>query len=119
VYPKLLLVLFNPDAEVLELSQFALRLIMATFRIIGFQITIGTYYQSVGLYKKAFVLSLLRQLIVFIPLLILFAQLWKLTGIWVSFPITDVIAGIITVVIFRKDWKKLKVVSSEELKSSE
>jgi Na+-driven multidrug efflux pump len=109
----LLLVLFNPDVEVFELSQFALRLMMATFRTIGFQITIGTYYQSIGLYKKAFILSLLRQLMVFIPLLILFAQLWKLTGIWASFPITDGIAGIITVFIFRKDWKKLKGVSQK------
>jgi Na+-driven multidrug efflux pump len=104
--------------NVLELSQFALRLMMVTFRTIGFQITIGTYYQSIGLYKKAFILSLLRQLIVFIPLLIVFAHLRKLTGIWASFPITDGIAGIITILIFRKDWKKLKMLSRKTETSS-
>jgi Na+-driven multidrug efflux pump len=86
---------------------------MVTFWTIGFQITVGTYYQSIGLYKKAFVLSLLRQLIVFIPLLIVFAYLWELTGIWVSFPITDGITGVITIFIFRKDWKKLRRLAEE------
>jgi Na+-driven multidrug efflux pump len=100
--------LFTESTQAVQSSQFAVLLTMATFRLVGFQISIGTYYQSVGLYKKAFLLSLLRQLIVFIPLVFLFARLWKLTGIWWSFPITDVIAAIITIVIFRKDWKKLK-----------
>lgn len=81
---------------------------MLTFFLVGFQITIGAYYQSIGLYKKAFVLSLLRQLFLFIPLVFLFTRMWELNGIWRSFPITDMLAALITVFIFRKDWKALK-----------
>jgi putative MATE family efflux protein len=112
VYPHFLLDLFTSsetkDEAVLQISQDAVRLIMATFWTVGFQVVMGTYYQSVGLYQKSFVLSLLRQLFVFLPLLFVCSRLWELTGIWVSFPITDVIAAAITIRIFRKDWKKLK-----------
>jgi Na+-driven multidrug efflux pump len=108
IYPKFLLGLFTSGEEMLLASQFAVRFIMATFCIVGFQITIGTYYQSVGLYKKAFILSLLRQLFVYIPFVVLFAWLGKLMGIWWSFPVTDVVAAIITIFIFRKDWLRLR-----------
>jgi Na+-driven multidrug efflux pump len=75
IYPTFLLPLFTQSTAEVEASKLAVMLTMSTFVCIGFQITIGTYYQSVGLYKKAFILSFLRQAFVFIPLVILFAWL--------------------------------------------
>ena len=67
-------------------------------------------YQALGIVKKAFLLTLLRQLIVFIP--VLFLMLWlredKLQAVWLSFPITDAIGVVFTVLIFVPDFKKMK-----------
>ena len=117
VYPEFLLTLFT-DAQttspaLLQQSQFVVRLVMMTFAVIGFQIVIGVYYQSIGLYKKAFILSLLRQLIVYIPLLLLFSWIWQLNGIRWSFATTDIVAAIMTVFIFRKDWKNLRKLAND------
>jgi Na+-driven multidrug efflux pump len=108
IYPTFLVPLFTQSSQEVQASKLAVLLQMSSFFLIGFQITIGTYYQSVGQYKKAFILSFLRQAFVFIPLVVCFAWLWSLLGIWRSFPVTDVIAAVITIWICRKDWQNLR-----------
>lgn len=59
--------------------------------------------------KKAFILALLRQLILFLP--VFFLLVWlredKLQAIWLSFPVTDVLGVIVTALIFLPDYSKL------------
>ena len=85
-------------------------MVVACFALVGFQVVSSSMYQALGIVKKAFLLTLLRQLIVFIP--VLFLMLWlredKLQAVWLSFPITDAIGVVFTVLIFAPDFKKMK-----------
>lgn len=112
IYPEFLLNFFVTTPEELELAAIPTKICMYSFFSVGIQIIIGTYYQSIWLFKKAFILSLLRQVFVFIPILFLFSKIFHLMGIYYTFPISDIIALVITLLIFRKDWLKLSKLSS-------
>jgi Na+-driven multidrug efflux pump len=64
--------------------------------IIGFQIVGSQFFQAIGKAKTALVLSMLRQLIVLIPMLIVLPRLIGLDGVWSAMPISDVVASIVT-----------------------
>lgn len=89
--------LFNNDnPELAELGISGLRKFMMFLPIVGFQIITGNYYQSVGRAGVAAFLSLLRQVIVLIPILFILPPIWGLSGVWYANPISDLIAAIIT-----------------------
>jgi putative MATE family efflux protein len=88
--------IFTGDRELIEFTAFALRIIVFSLPFIGFQVIASGVYQALGHALKAFILSLLRQLILLIPLIFLLPLLLDLTGVFLAFPLADFIAGIIT-----------------------
>lgn len=64
--------------------------------IIGFQMVGVQYFQAIGKAKKATILSLLRQVILFIPSLLIMPRFFQLNGVWMSGPIADFISCTIT-----------------------
>ncbi|MFA5649347.1 MAG: MATE family efflux transporter, partial [Bacteroidales bacterium] len=52
-------------------------------------------------------ISLLRQVIVLIPILLIFPTFWGITGVWVSAPISDIIAGVISYFFLSREIKRL------------
>lgn len=108
-----LLSFFTETEEELLQAWYPTFLCMSTFCIIGVQMLVARYYQSLGIYKKAFVLSLMRNLIVFLPLLFILSYYFKLDGIWWAFPLSDLLSLVITFLIFRKDWIHLKKQAAE------
>lgn len=108
--PTFLVPFFSPDPVLIAKTGTVLQIVVACFAVVGFQVVSSSMYQALGIVKKAFLLTLLRQLIVFIPVLFLMIWLWddKLQAIWLSFPITDVIGVLFTILIFVPDFKKLK-----------
>lgn len=109
LFPDVLVGFFNSDSpELLAMSEMGLRTAMASLPIIGFQIIIGNYYQSIGKSRIATILPLTRQVFVLIPLILILPKFFGLQGAWLAMPISDTVAAIIVLVIFRKDWKKMK-----------
>ncbi|MFV0365702.1 MAG: MATE family efflux transporter [Mangrovibacterium sp.] len=108
LFPDVLVRFFNSDSpELLAMSEQGLRIAMASLPIIGFQIIICNYYQSIGKSRIATILPLLRQVIVLIPLILILPKFFGLQGAWLAMPISDAVAAIIVLVVFRKEWKKL------------
>ena len=114
-----LLSFFTETEEELLQAGYPTFICMSTFCIIGVQMLVARYYQSLGIYKKAFIISLMRNLIVFIPILFLLAHYFQLNGIRWSFPICDLVSLFIVFAIFRKDWKKLTKLAKETEKKSD
>lgn len=106
VFPELWLKMFTTDPELLEIASFGMRIIIFTLALIWFQNIISSYYQAVWNGKVASILSILRPVIVFIPMLIILSYFFWLNGVWFSFPVSDIISTIITMIIIRKDTKK-------------
>ena len=110
IVPTFLVPFFSPDAVLIAKTGTVLQIVVACFAVVGFQVVSSSMYQALGIVKKAFILTLLRQLIIFIPVFFLMLRLRedKLQAIWLSFPITDSIGVLFTLLIFIPDFKKLK-----------
>lgn len=102
---RLVCSLFTTDEDLLNYSVDGMRIVMATFPIIAFPIVIGNFFQSIGKAKKSIVLSLSRQVLFLIPLLIILPHFLGIKGVWWSIPISDVIATILSIIMIYRYYK--------------
>ena len=110
--PEVIVKLFNSsDAGLLDLGKEGLRLGLMALPFVGFQVVAGNFFQSMGKAKIAVVLTLLRQVIILIPLIFLLPNYLGLKGIWLSMPISDFCSAIVVVFILVNHWKKLSALS--------
>lgn len=103
--PRLVCSLFTSDEELLNYSVDGMRIVMATFPIIAFPIVIGNFFQSIGKAKKSIVLSLSRQVLFLIPLLIILPNFLGIKGVWWSIPISDIIATVLSLIMIYRYYK--------------
>ncbi|MDE6498748.1 MAG: MATE family efflux transporter [Muribaculaceae bacterium] len=87
---------FTVDASLIAATDTALRTAMAAFVVVGFQIVSTTLFQSIGAAAKSVFLSLTRQVLILIPLLLVLPDALGLRGVWLSFPLSDLVATLIT-----------------------
>ncbi|WP_102399723.1 MATE family efflux transporter [Haloimpatiens massiliensis] len=110
IFPKTLIGLFiKDDIELLNIGARGLRIDLIFLPIIGMQIVGSNYFQAIGQAKTAMFLSLLRQVVILIPLILILPTLFKLDGLWMSQPCADVIAFILTGFFLYRGMKELKV----------
>lgn len=91
--------LFTTDAELISKSVVAMRYNMALFLIIGAQMVITNFFQSIGKAKVSIFLSLSRQMLILVPLIAVLPRFLALDGIWLSLPLSDGIAAIMAYVM--------------------
>ncbi|KAB5488728.1 MULTISPECIES: MATE family efflux transporter [Flagellimonas] len=91
---------------VLEHTPFAMRLVFAATPIIALQLIGAAYFQAVGKAIPALLLTLTRQGFFFIPLILLLPEFFEETGVWISFPIADALATVVTGIYLAKEIKK-------------
>tara|TARA_R110002051_G_scaffold273884_1_gene334581 strand:+ start:6172 stop:7551 length:1380 start_codon:yes stop_codon:yes gene_type:complete len=94
------------NAYVLKHTPFAMRMVFAATPIIALQLIGAAYFQAVGKAIPALLLTLTRQGFFFIPLIIILPIYFKEFGVWLAFPIADVLATIVTGYFLRKEIKK-------------
>jgi putative MATE family efflux protein len=110
VFPRPVISLFIDDSpEIMEYGVEGMRTYLLALPIVGFQVVVGNYLQSVGKAGKAIFLTLLRQVLVLIPMLLILPKIMGLTGVWMSAPISDTASAIVCAIFLVSEWKKLKV----------
>ena len=97
-----LLGIFNASEQMLSIGIPALRLISLSFLLAGFNIIRISTMQALGHGVVSLTISVLRQLVVLLPSAIIFSRIWGLNATWISFPLAEVVALLITIVLFRK-----------------
>ncbi len=97
--PKWVVSIFTSDAELIRIASKGLRIVIAVFPIVGFQIVISNFFQSIGMAAKAIFLSLTRQLVVLLPCLLILPHFFGTKGVWFSMPVSDFIAVVIAAVM--------------------
>lgn len=108
LFPGIVIMLFNAsDPELLEIGKKGLRIFMLGLPVVGFQIIAGNFFQSTGKAGIAALISLLRQVIVLIPMLLFLPTIWGLTGVWVSAPLSDLVSGVISFIFLSREVKRL------------
>ena len=105
LFPDAITRLFTQDAEVLKETPPAMRWVFAATPIIGIQLIGAAYFQAIGKAVPALLLTLLRQGIFFIPLIFILPRFYGELGVWMSFPISDVLATLVTVYFLHREVK--------------
>lgn len=100
--PKQLMMIFTGDAAVVEMGQVALRIVFALFFVNGIQIITSGVFQALGNARAAFLLALSRQVLFLIPLVLLLPLLFQLQGIWMAFPVADLLSFLVAVWLIKR-----------------
>ena len=99
LYPEQFIALFNKEDEALiAFGTHALNIFLIFLPIIGFQIVGAQYFQAVGKAKQAMVLSLARQVLFLIPLLLILPRFFELNGVLYAGPAADLLSSLVTAV---------------------
>ncbi|MFZ5517487.1 MAG: MATE family efflux transporter [Candidatus Zhuqueibacterota bacterium] len=109
LFPELFIRVFSTDPIVIEQGRSSLHIINLMLPLVGFQIIGATLYQAMGEGLAGFILSITRQVLVFLPLVIVFRALFGLKGIFFAIPTADLLAGLIIFFWLRSTFKGQKL----------
>lgn len=96
--PGLAVSAFTGDPELETVAARGLRMMNIVFPIIGFQMIATNLFQCLGMVQTSVILSLSRQLLFLVPCVYLLPLWLGVDGVWVSFPVSDSLATILTVI---------------------
>lgn len=106
--PRQIASMFMTDAGQIQAAVNCLKITTIAFWVVGFQIVCTNFFQSLGMAGKAVFLSLTRQIIFMIPLLMILPGHFGLDGVWASFPISDSISTIVAAAMLFWQLRKIR-----------
>lgn len=106
--PRPIAAMFMQDNQQIECAVNCLRLTMMMFFVVGGQIVATNFFQSLGMAGKAVFLSLTRQILFMIPLLLILPPHYGLDGVWSCFPISDSVATVVAVLMLWWQIRRIK-----------
>jgi len=111
LFPTFIFGIFTSEREVIINGAPVIRIVISMIPLIGVQIVGAAMFQSLGKAVPTLVLSLLRQVLIFIPLIIILPRIFGLglMGIWISYPIADVLSVILTVLYLKNNLIKMNL----------
>lgn len=102
IFPDFVAQMFTTDKQLVDLSVQGLRIVFIFAPVVGFQMVVSNFFQSIGQASKAVFLSSTRQLLFLVPLLIVLPRFFGTMGVWVSLPISDAMASILAAIVLFK-----------------
>lgn len=103
IFAKPIVAVFTTDPKVIAETPEALRWVFAASPIIAIQLIGAAYFQAAGKAKKALFLTLSKQGFFLIPLVLILPNFLGIFGVWIAFPIADVLSTIITAYFLKKE----------------
>lgn len=91
--------IFTSDKELIDLSAKGLRMLTLAYPLVGFQMVASNFFQCLGMVNKAILLSMSRQMLFLIPCIYVLPLFFGNIGVWVSFPIADFAAFVISAIL--------------------
>ena len=104
--PRTAVSLFTNDPELIELAARGLRIMNCGFALVGFGMVSSNFFQCLGMVKKSIFLSLTRQLLFLLPLIYTLPLFLQEKGVWISFPISDILNIIVSAVLIVNMFRK-------------
>ena len=117
--PRELILFFNEKSTVEGLYEGikALRIYFSSVILASLGIIIPNYFQSTGRPRYAVILNLLRQVVIFLLVMIIFSKIWKLDGVWYAQPFTDLLFTVVLLLFLYRELRRLKRREEERLKN--
>lgn len=107
-FPQAMVSIFTSDAELQGIAAHALRIMVASFPLVGGQMVISNFFQSIGMAGRATFLSLTRQLLYLLPCLLILPGFFGLSGVWYCMPTADVLAAITAALMLAHHFRRVK-----------
>ncbi|WP_229720365.1 hypothetical protein [Oceanobacillus neutriphilus] len=98
----------STDPKFLETATFGMRIFCCMVSIVGVQMIGANFFQYIGNARKAIFLSLLRQLILLVPLVYILPKFLGLLGVWLATPIADFISFYSSYIVFMDSIQKIQ-----------
>lgn len=106
--PRSIASMFMQDPVQIECAVNCLRITTISFWMVGYQVVATNFFQSLGMAGKAVFLSLTRQIIFMIPLLVILPPMFGLDGVWSAFPISDFVATVVASIMLAVQIRKIR-----------
>ncbi|MCI5891846.1 MAG: MATE family efflux transporter [Clostridiales bacterium] len=95
----------NPQLQ--YMATVGIKLYFTSTVFTGFNVIIVIFFTSIEKVIPAHIISLLRGLILIVPMTILLSVLWGMTGVWLTYPVTELLVAVIGMVLYRRYRKEL------------
>ncbi len=109
ISPSTFLGFFTSEPELLAMGTYSMRIMMVMLPLIGIQVVSTVFFQAIGKAAPSLFLSLLREVMLFIPLLLILSSYSGLLGVWVARPVSDMLAFIITFAMVSRELKNQNI----------
>jgi putative MATE family efflux protein len=108
LFPTSIIRMFTADASLIRVAVDGLHLVFAVFPVVGFQMVATNFFLSIGMSRQAIFLSLTRQLLFLIPCLIMLPRFFGIWGVWISLPVADLLAFVLTAFMLSRQFGRFK-----------
>jgi putative MATE family efflux protein len=108
LFSRFLFSVFTSDQELIELGSNALRLMVLAVPLVGFQMVGTVIFQALGRAIPALILSMSREIIILIPLVLILPGFFGINGVWYASPISDAMSFSLTFILYYRLVKELK-----------
>ena len=106
-FPRYVAMIFTTDPNLIAACEHGIPIGNIVFWVAGFQIVTTNFFQSLGEATKSIFMSLSRQVIFLLPLLFVLPPLFKLDGVWYAFPVSDLLAALIGLILLALEMHKI------------
>ena len=113
VFKSSIIGIFTPNSDFTQLAEYGMIFLMIGIPFVGVSLIASSMFQSFNKPLIATFIAISRQLFFTIPLLFILSRIYSLQGIWIAFPIADMLTGILSLIIIyywlnkiKKKWKK-------------
>lgn len=93
--------------ELINATVHGMRILLLMFPIVGFSILVGNFFQFIGKAKRAIILSMSRQMLFIVPLLLTLPHFWGTDGVWYAIPIADAAAALLAAILLIYQLRRL------------
>ena len=104
-----LMSIFTTDRQMIEIGATALIIGLCTFPFVGSQMVAVSFFQTIRRPRTSMIISLTRQLLFLIPMLIILPHLIGVKGVWWSMALADVASVTISWIMLYTETKKLSL----------
>lgn len=111
IFPRQIFSLFTTDEALLAEGTRAMKIILSMMWLLGISISSTGIHQAMGKPRAAFLLAILRWVLLVVPLIFILPNIggMGLDGIWLAFPVADVLAAVISVAVLIQTLRKSRI----------
>ncbi|MDD5658668.1 MAG: MATE family efflux transporter [Actinomycetota bacterium] len=108
IFPRFIMKLFSSDPNLIDISIYPLRVVNLFLPLICIQLIASSLFQAMGKALPALLISISRQFLFLIPLVFILPLFFGIHGIWISLPVSDFLAFILSISLIYKQLLKFK-----------